>query len=126
MKLVLILFMIISSAYAQAEPLCDVRPGVSIGVKVIEFAHGNNIYSKIPLKETTADALAEELISLQDMGVCAEKILSKRCILKFEKEAKTNMLTLYRGQDKWLTWLVTAKKQAQDFVKSLQRVGFCS
>lgn len=126
MKFALILALFVFSSLASAEELCDVRPGESLGVKVIEFTSGNTIHSKMTLKETTPDALAEEIVNLQDMGVCAETIISKKCVLKFEKTQKTNLLTMYRGQDKWLSWPAISKNQAQVFVKSLQRVGFCS
>lgn len=126
MKLVLILMMVLTSGLIQAEELCDVRPGQSVSVKIMEFASGNTIHSKMTMKEATPDALLEEMINLQDMGVCAEKIISRQCILKFEKAKQSNILTLYRGKDKWGSWLVASKKQAQDYVKNLKRVGFCS
>lgn len=127
MKFFVIFAMILSTGLIHAEELCDVRPGHSLNVKVMEFASGNTIHSKMTMKEATPDALIEEMISLQDMGVCSEKIVSKLCTLKFEKAAKkTNIMTLYRGQDKWGSWIVTAKKQAQDYVKNLKRIGFCS
>ncbi len=126
MKLILILMMVVASALVQAEELCDVRPGHSMNVKIMEFASGNTVHSKMTLKEATPDALLEEMINLQDMSVCTEKIISRQCILKFEKAKKSNILTLYRGQDKWGSWIVGAKKQAQDYVKNLKRVGFCS
>ena len=111
---------------AKAESLCDVRPGTSIGVKVIEFASGNTIHSKMPFKETTPDALLEEMINLQDMGICTEKIVAQKCTLKFEKHAKTNFVSLLRGNVKWSTWNLSAKNRAESFIKNLKRVGFCS
>ena len=111
---------------AKAESLCDVRPGVSVGVKVIEFATGNVIHSKMPFKETTPDALLEEMINLQDMGVCEEKIVAQKCSLKFEKVRKSNFVTLLRGNTRWSTWNLAAKSRAEVFIKNLKRVGFCS
>ena len=125
MKLCLLLIMLMVSALANAESQCDVRIGQSQGLKVIEFASDHIIHSKMSLKGTTADAILEEMISLQDMSICTEKILAKKCVLKFEKQPKANILTLYRGEDRWVSWLVSAKNQGQRFVKSMQKVGFC-
>lgn len=65
------------------------------------------------------------MVSLQDMGLCEMKIQKKRCILKFEKRAKENQLTLIRGSDRWLSWSLEGKTSAQKFVKILQQAGFC-
>jgi hypothetical protein len=111
---------------AFAESPCDIRPGTSVGIRVVEFATGHTIHSKIPLRESTAEALLEEMINLQDMGVCEEKIISRKCILKFEKIQKINYVTLYRGQNKWNTWGIKSKDQAQNYVRSLKKVGFCT
>jgi hypothetical protein len=111
---------------AFAEAPCDVRPGYSIGIKVVEFISGNIIHSKIPFKETTADTLMEEMINLQDMGVCEEKISAQKCILKYEKNQKTNYISFYRAGSKWNSWGLKSKDKAQSFVNSLKRVGFCS
>ncbi len=121
----LALFMLLSLK-AFAESPCDLRPGTSIGVKVVEFATGNVIHSKMPMRESTADALLEEMINLQDMGVCEEKIIAQKCVLKFEKQQKINFISLYRGANKWNTWNLKSKEHAQNFVKNLKRVGFCS
>lgn len=116
----------LTSLKVFAESPCDLRPGTSIGVKVVEFATGNTIHSKMPFRESTADALLEEMINLQDMGVCEEKIVAQKCVLKFEKKAKLNFISLYRGPNKWNTWNLKSKIEAQNFVKNLKRVGFCS
>lgn len=114
------------SSFAFAESVCDVRVGEASGMKVVEFASGNVIHSKISINESTAEAMLEEMINLQDMGICTEKIQSRKCVLKFEKKNKVNSLTLFRGADRWLSWTVQSKKQAQDYVRNLKRVGFCS
>jgi hypothetical protein len=124
-NLVIFTFMILSFN-ALAESPCDIRPGTSSGVKVIEFATGNKIHSKILLRESSADALLEEMVSLQDMGICEEKIYAQKCILKFEKFKKTNYISLYRGKNKWNTWQLKSKDQAFDLVKKMKKVGFCS
>lgn len=126
MKFSLIVMMLMLTLHAQAESKCDVRTGTSMGIKVIEFASGNVIHSKMAVKEVSADALLEEMINLQDMGICEERIISQRCVLKFEKQNKTNMITLVRGTDRWKTWSLSSKLQAQELVKSLKRAGFCS
>ena len=101
--------------------------GNSSGVRVIEFATGNNIHSKMSVKDATGDAIAEEMRNLQDMGVCLEgQQHAKRCLLKYEKIRSANLITLHRGEDKWMTWMVKSKSSAQKFVSELKRVGFCS
>lgn len=109
-----------------AESRCDIRPGTSLGIKVVEFATGNQIHSKMPMRQGEPDALLEEMISLQEMGVCEEKIISQKCILKFEKYSKVNYITLYRGKSKWSSWQLKEKEKANSYVKNLKRVGFCS
>ncbi|HXH74759.1 MAG TPA: hypothetical protein VNJ08_07320 [Bacteriovoracaceae bacterium] len=126
MKFCLFIILMLTATLAIAQSNCDVRVGESVGMRVIEFATGNVIHSKMSLKETTADAMLEEMINLQDMEVCAEKIISKKCVLRFEKKAKVNHITLFRGEERWISWLVGAKTEAQTFVKNLKRVGFCS
>lgn len=126
MKRRLSLIMLLSSAMALAEPVCDVRVGDSIGIKVVEFATGNRVHSKMPLSEGTVYAIQEEMINLQDEGVCAEEIVSRKCVLKFEKAQRGNRLTLYRGQERWSSWPLNSKRQVEDFVKGLKKAGFCS
>jgi hypothetical protein len=126
MKFSVLTFFVFLSFQAFAEPVCDVRPGTSVGIKVMEFASGNTVHSKIPMSESTAQNILEEMINLQDMGVCKEKITAKKCILKFETKAKTNYISLFRGAHRWNTWHLKSKHQAQDFVKNLKRAGFCS
>ena len=126
MKILTIMLMLLTSSYTRAEAPCDVRIGKSIGLKVVEFTTGHIIHSKMSLRDMTASALKEEMINLQDLGVCEEKIPSRKCILKIEKQAKITGLTLMRGNDKWLTWKPEAKKQAEDFIRNLKREGFCS
>jgi hypothetical protein len=126
MKYIVLKFFILFALNAFAEEPCDVRPGYSIGIKVVEFTSGNTIHSKIPFKETTADTLLEEMINLQDMGICEEKISAQKCILKYEKNQRTNSISFYRAGFKWNSWGLKSKDKAQSFVNSLKRVGFCS
>lgn len=125
-KLCVLNLVLLFTLNAFAESPCDIRPGTSIGIRVVEFASGHQIHSKMPLRESTAEALLEEMINLQDMGICEEKILAKKCVLKFEKHKQTNYVTLYRGHNRWNTWGLKSKDQAQNYVKSLKKVGFCS
>lgn len=113
------------SMTVNAESPCDIRPGISVGVRVVEFVTGHTIHSKMALKEGHPDALLEEMINLQDISLCNDKITAKKCILKFEKVSKVNYVTLYRGTDKWNSWDLKSKDLAQNFVKNLKRVGFC-
>lgn len=125
MKLKLLILTLILSANVFAEETCDIRLGKTAGVQVVEFATTNVVHSKMALRDSTADAILEEMISLQDMGVCEEKILSKKCVLRFEKKPQT-LITLFRGQDRWLSWNTKSKNEAQKFVINLKRIGFCS
>jgi hypothetical protein len=122
---ILALFLLILSRASFAEAPCDLRLGSTLGVRAIEFASENVIHSKLPLKEMSVASLREEMVSLQDIGVCELKIQRKRCILKFEKSAKGNQLTMFRGTDRWLSWNLAGKQSAQKFVRILQQAGFC-
>jgi hypothetical protein len=126
MKIIVPAFFLFISISSFAESPCDLRPGTSIGVKVIEFVSGHVIHSKMPLRESSPDALLEEILNLQDMGICEEKIIRQKCILKFEKVEKINYISLMRGTFKWNTWNLKLKEQAQDYVKNLKKAGFCS
>lgn len=124
MKLfLLIILMTAQSVFAEAP--CDIRLGSSTGVRVIEYASGNVVHSKIALKEMSVSSLREEMTNLQDMGICEMKVERKRCILKFEKRTQANQLTLFRGNDRWLSWSLAGKPSSQKFVKILQQAGFC-
>lgn len=124
MKLFTLIFLILAqSAFAEAP--CDIRLGSSTGVRVIEYASGNVVHSKIALKEMSVSALKEEMTNLQDMGVCEMKVERKRCILKFEKRTTGNQLTLFRGNDRWLSWSLAGKTSSQKFVRILQQAGYC-
>ena len=125
MKFLIFLLLIIGSAQAGAE-VCDVRLGQSIGLRVVEFVSGNTIHSKMSLKDTTADSIQQEMTNLQEEGVCEDKIIARRCVLRYEKKSKTTLITLFRGEDRWVSWLLSSKKKAQDFIKNMKRVGFCS
>ena len=114
------------SFHAYAESPCDIRTGTSIGIRVVEFFSGHLIYSKMPFKQSTAAALIEEMINLQEMGICEEKINSPKCILKYEKRSTGNVLVMYRGPNRWNTWSLKTKVQAQNYVKDMKEVGFCS
>lgn len=122
-----LLLMVIHGPMAQAESTCDIRMGNTLGVRVVEFTSGNTVHSKMSMNEMSVSALAEELVSLQDMGVCEEKLLTKKCVLRYEKTtAKNHQIALYRGADRWLAWVVSAKSEAQNFVKNLQKMGLCT
>jgi hypothetical protein len=125
MKFILISLLFMSQT-VKAEALCDIRLGQTLGVRSIEFNSGNTVHSKIPLREMSVASLSEEMVNLQDMGVCAEKTIKKKCILKFEKRTNDNVLVLFRGEDRWLTWNLAGKVAAQKFIKILQQAGFCS
>lgn len=123
MKWIVIFVMMTQMAFAEAP--CDIKLGQSVGVRVVEFATGNVVHSKMPLKEMSVSSLREEMTNLQDMGVCEQKVSRQRCILKFERRPKGNQLTLFRGVDRWLSWSLAGKTSAQKFVKILQQAGYC-
>jgi hypothetical protein len=126
LKLAALFLMMTISRLTHAESPCDVRPGTSVGIKVLEFATGNVIHSKMPIKEGSPEALLEEMISLQDMGICEERIIAQKCVLKFEKQKQLNFVSLYRGTFRWNTWNLKQKNHAQNYVKNLKKLGFCS
>lgn len=117
--------LILFTLNAQAGSTCDIRPGFSVGVKVVEFFLGHTVLSKIPFVESTPNALHEEMVSLQDMGLCQETIKSQKCVLKLEKNQTQSYVTLYRGNERWNTWSILSKNRAQIFVKGMKKVGFC-
>ncbi len=125
MKKFIALIFILSSLSAWGESNCDVRIGYSQGIKVMEFSTGNVIHSKMSINDVTPDALFEELISLQEMGICNEKIFSKKCSLKLAKEKSKSKIYFFRNLEKWKEWNLSDKKDAQIFIKSLMRIGFC-
>ncbi len=126
MKIGVVFFAIFLSLNGFTQEHCDVRLGDSQGIKVMEFASGNMIHSKMALRDVSPQALFEEIISLQEMGVCSEKIYARKCVLRYEKKNTINHLTFFRGQERWMTWKVSLKKDAQDFIRSLIRIGFCA
>jgi hypothetical protein len=126
LKLTLFLLPILLSWQAFAEAPCDIRIGRSLGIKVVEFGPGHVTFSKIPFKESSAKALQEEMISLQDMGLCKEKIFARNCTLKYEKLSSVNVITMYRGSEKWNSWKLKSKGEAQNYLKGLKLIGFCS
>jgi hypothetical protein len=119
------MILVFGCTFAQAD-VCDVRMGQSIGLRVVEFVSGNTIHSKMSIKDTTAESISQEMTNLQEEGVCDEHITTKRCVLRYEKKSKTTLITLFRGQDRWVSWLLSSKKKAQDFIKNMKRAGFCS
>lgn len=126
MKLLLLNLTFLLSLQAFAEAPCDIKIGRSLGVKVVEFGPGHVTFSKIPFKESSAKALQEEMINLQDMGLCEERIFARKCTLKYEKLSAVNIITMYRGSEKWNSWNLQSKSEAQNYVKSLKKTGFCS
>lgn len=122
-RFVMLILLLVQTAHAEAP--CDVRLGQSVGVRVVEFSTDNVVHSKMPLKEMSVSSLREEMVNLQDMGICEEKLSRKRCILKFERRPKGNQLTLFRGVDRWLSWSLEGKTSAQKFVRILQQAGYC-
>lgn len=117
---------VLISGFVQAETLCDVRVGQTLGLRVVEFTTGNVIHSKMSIRDVSAWALKEEMLNLQDMGICKEKIVSQKCVLKIEKQNKVTGLSFIRGSEKWLTWKIEAKKKAENLIRDLKREGFCS
>jgi hypothetical protein len=124
-KLILTSFLLFTTA-TWAESPCDVKIGESLGVKVLRFTSGPVVHSKMLLTELSTGALSEEMANLRDEGICNEQMPTRKCILKFEKTRPKTTLSLYRDGDKWTSWEIASKREAQVFVKSLQRAGFCS
>lgn len=125
-KILITLIFSLNLLAAHAESTCDIRMGSSIGIRVVEFVTGQKIHSKMAFKESTAGALQEEMINLQDMGICEEKIISRRCILKYERGIRGHFVVMFRGNEKWNSWRLSSKELAQNYIKGLKKVGFCS
>jgi hypothetical protein len=126
MKLCFFIFLLFATAVASAQSACDVRPGVSTGVPVIEFTTGHVVHSKMPKTEASPEAIEEEMLNLQEMEICQEKIIAQKCILKFEKQNKKNVISLYRANQRWNSWSLKSKERAERFIKGLKKSGFCS
>ena len=124
MKFFIVILLMIS-INLKAESSCDVRPGKSIGIDVIEFVSGQKVLSKMTLRESSPRALLDEMTELQDMGDCGEKVVIRKCVLKYEKQKKVNVLTLYRNGMKWSSWNLHLKNKAQNYIKGLKKAGFC-
>ena len=125
MKLFAIALLLAATTWAQADSTCELRISETIGLKVVEFTSGNLVHSKMNLTESSAKAIEEEFINLQDEGICSSKKVPQKCILKLEKKP-TVSLTLIRGKERWQSWKVNEKNAAQEYVKSLKALGFCS
>jgi hypothetical protein len=126
MKRICLLLSIIASFSSWASPLCDLAPNMSNGVKVIEFKVGDSTQSKIPYNQFSISTVTEELTSLQEMDVCGEKVIKDKCVLRFEKLPNKNIISMIRGNKKWLSWNLQNKQEAQEFVIILKKTGFCS
>ena len=124
MKLVA-MALLLAASLAQADSTGDLRINETIGRKVVEFTSGNLVHSKMNLTESSAKAIEEEFVNLQDEGICSSKKIAQKCILKLEKRPSVS-LTLIRGKERWQSWKVNEKKTAQEYVKSLKALGFCS
>lgn len=124
MKLIYFILLIFAQG-VFAEAPCDVRLGQSVGIRVVEFATDHVVHSKIPIREMSVASLNEEMTNLQDMGICEERVQRKRCVLRFEKKNALNQLTLFRADQRWLSWNLNGKTSAQKFVRILQQAGYC-
>lgn len=75
-------------------------------------------------KDSTADALIEEMYNLQDLNLCSDKIVQSRCELKVNPN--NGLVTFVRGKKNWVSWPKSSIQFAQNYLKEMKRVGFCS
>lgn len=124
MKFVLFAIISLFSASTFARNICDLDVSKKFGVVVVEFKEKNKTLSKMAFRDSSADALIEEMYNLQDLNLCSEKIVQSRCDLKVNPS--NGMVTFVRGKKTWVSWPKSSIQHAQNYLKEMKRVGFCS
>lgn len=124
MKFVVFSLLVVFSSAVSAKNICDLEVAKKFGVVVVEFKEKNKTLSKMAFKDSTADALIEEMYNLQDMNLCSDKIVQSKCILKVNPQK--GLITFVRGQKEWVSWPKQSIKYAQNYLSEMKKVGFCS
>lgn len=122
-KLFLLFFFLISSQ-SYALSLCDVEVAEVEQVKVLKFKTRKpkvSELSKFLLKEASPLAIQEEMINLQDMGLCYEKFIPRSCSLK----VKNKKVTLLRDGIEWTSWSRKRSADAKVYFNDLKKLGIC-
>lgn len=124
MKFVVFSLFALLSTSAFSKNICDLEVSKKFGVVVVEFKEKNKTLSKMAFKDSTADALIEEMYNLQDMNLCSDKIVQSKCTLKVNPQK--SLVTFVRGTKEWVSWPKTSIRHAQNYLKEMKKVGFCS
>lgn len=124
MKLTVFILIAMISTSTYARNICDLEVTQKFGVVVVEFKERNKTLSKMAFKDSTAQALIEEMYNLQDMNLCSDKIVQSRCGLKVNPQS--GLVTFIRGKKEWVSWPKSSIQQAQNYLKGMREVGFCS
>lgn len=124
MKLALFLLFTLISTNIYAAKVCDLEVNKKFGVVVVEVKQGNQSLSKMAFGDSTPNALIEEIYNLQDMDLCSYHIVQSKCELKADAQAR--VVTFVRGKKTWVSWPLQSAGHAQNYLKEMKRVGFCS
>lgn len=124
MKLVVLAFLAFFSTATFASNICDLEVAKKFGVVVVEFKESNKTLSKMAFKDSSAEALIEEMYNLQDLNLCSDQIVQSKCALKVN--AQKGLVTFVRGKKEWVSWPKRSVTYAQKYLKDMKRVGFCS
>lgn len=124
MKLIIIFLLATISSSAFSSNICDLAVTKKLGVVVVEFKEKNKTLSKMAFKDSTPDALIEEMYNLQDMNLCSDKIVSSKCELRVNPT--NGLVTFVRGKKSWVSWSKQSVSYAQNYLKQMKKIGFCS
>lgn len=124
MKLTVLFLFTLMSLPIFASNICDLEVAKKLGVVVVEFKEKNKTLSKMAFKDSSAEALIEEMYNLQDMSLCADKIVQSKCRLKVNPS--NGLVTFVRGKKEWVSWPKTSISHAQKYLTEMKKVGFCS
>ena len=91
---------------------------------MVEFKEKNKTLSKMAFRDASPEALIEEIYNLQDMNLCSEKIIRSKCNLKINP--KNGLVTFIRGKKGWVSWPKSSISVAQNYLKEMKKIGFCS
>lgn len=124
MKLTVLFLLALMSTSTYARNICDLDVSKKFGVVVVEFKEKNKTLSKMAFKDSTAEALIEEMYNLQDMNLCSDRIVQAKCGLKVN--SNNGFVTFVRGKREWVSWPKSSIKHAQNYLTNMKKVGFCS
>lgn len=124
MKLTVIFLLTLISTSSFARNICDLEVNKKFGVVVVEFKEKSKTISKMAFKDSTPNALIEEMYNLQDLNLCSHKIVQAQCTLRVNPN--NGLVTFIRSKKDWVSWPKSSLSHAQNYLKEMKRVGFCS